>query len=390
MLAAFRKKLNAHGSSSHSLQSLSPRPELVSPTLQAKFSRGISTNMRILISGRPKSGKSSLLRRLKGQPYTSEYQPTTDPVSAVSVNWNYKATSDVIKVDAWEVKEDELSGYFQGSSAVIIIYHGCEPYELDFVIKRIPSIPINLPVLVVANFVDQDPTIDEIDVDRLVDLGSTRLTPIYFCKSSMPTGRGLNMIYQFFNVPYLLTKEQELNLSLENTRNDLSTAIRNMKTLQVNQFIIDDPPSPLKVPQISASNKDLQNNLVLEDEDEISDEEMLVNNVLTANRVTKHEDADDKPELTLGCSLQVRGRPVGRSPDKESLDNPDEGPQGTSSPALRAPLAEYDSPIDSTLGETSTMTIQSSPDDDEMVRSRNELDWSRNNFLASEGESIEK
>lgn len=95
--------------------------------------------MRILVSGRKKSGKSSLLRRLKGLPHRAEYTETKEPVAAVSVNWNYKATTDVIKVDAWEVGEENLQSYIHGSAAVILMYQASEPFEvcLPVIIKII-------------------------------------------------------------------------------------------------------------------------------------------------------------------------------------------------------------------------------------------------------------
>ena len=89
--------------------------------------------MRILVSGRRKSGKSSLLRRLKGLPHRAEYTETKEPVAAVSVNWNYRATTDVIKVDAWEVADDNLECYLQGSAAVILMYQATEPFEVNFI-----------------------------------------------------------------------------------------------------------------------------------------------------------------------------------------------------------------------------------------------------------------
>ena len=65
----------------------------------------MTTNLRILICGNLRSGKSSLLRRLRGQAHVAEYTPSTEKVTAATVNWNYKATSEVIKVDAWELQK---------------------------------------------------------------------------------------------------------------------------------------------------------------------------------------------------------------------------------------------------------------------------------------------
>jgi len=377
MFAAIKKKMNP------GQDAASPRPEPVSPKLQAKLAKGISTNMRILVSGRKKSGKSSLLRRLKGLPHKVEYTETKEPVAAVSVNWNYKATTDVIKVDAWEVAEENLENYIHGSAAVILMYQASEPFELDFMIKLIPSVPRNLPILVLANFIDEKSAdVDQQDVDRLKELSETRIAPVYFCKSAMTSGRGLNMIYQFFNIPYLILKEQELTLSLANTKSDLSNSFLSMQSLQQSQFRLESTSTMKSTKtEAAAQPKDLQNNLVMEEEDEISDEEMMVNSIF----MNKKNGDDGASEL------EERKRPIGKSP--EALES-SSGPKDSSSPILLAPIAKDDS-CDS-LGETSTITLQSLPEDEE---SRNqpadttsqELDWSRNNYLASEStESLEK
>ena len=36
-----------------------------------------------------------------------------ETVSAVTVNWNYKSTSEVAKVDAWEIQEGRESDYYK-------------------------------------------------------------------------------------------------------------------------------------------------------------------------------------------------------------------------------------------------------------------------------------
>ena len=46
---------------------------------------------------------------------------------------------------------------------------------------------------------------------------SNRITPVYFCQSSMETGRGLSMIYKWMNVPYLYIREKELGIGLKST-----------------------------------------------------------------------------------------------------------------------------------------------------------------------------
>ena len=82
----------------------------------------MTANLRILIIGSEKSGKSSLLGRLKGFPHRIEYFPTAEAINAATVNWNYKATSEVIKVDAWELKDQVRNDHFRGSSGMSAIF----------------------------------------------------------------------------------------------------------------------------------------------------------------------------------------------------------------------------------------------------------------------------
>ena len=78
MFSAIRR----HFQSSQPSQATSPRPTPLPQSLQEKFQRGITANMRILICGKKKSGKTSLLNRLKGKPHSIEYNPTKEVVKA--------------------------------------------------------------------------------------------------------------------------------------------------------------------------------------------------------------------------------------------------------------------------------------------------------------------
>ena len=76
MFSAIRR----HFQSSQPSQATSPRPTPLPQSLQEKFQRGITANMRILICGKKKCGKTSLLNRLKGKPHSIEYNPTKEVV----------------------------------------------------------------------------------------------------------------------------------------------------------------------------------------------------------------------------------------------------------------------------------------------------------------------
>ena len=88
----------------------------------------------------------------------------------------------------------------------MLIYNANEPYELDSTLGMVTGVPSDIPILIIANFMDLNPILENDESDRIEKLSKDRETPIYFCKGSMATGRGLNIIYKFFNVPYLFIR----------------------------------------------------------------------------------------------------------------------------------------------------------------------------------------
>ena len=187
------------------------------------------------------------------------------------MNWNYKSTSDVVKVDAWEIQEDRERDYVSSASGVIYMFNCRDTLELERLLDEAVGrlIPADTPLLIVANFSDHDELNPEADPDHLIKVRraeASRSAPVYYCKASMATGRGLSMIYKFFNVPYLRLKRKQLEESLAQTGDELDRAEVEMAMAESSQ----NGKQIKEKKKEEEEKKKEKNELVMASDDEIS------------------------------------------------------------------------------------------------------------------------
>lgn len=151
--------------------------------------------MKIIIRGSRSSGKSSLFKRLKGEPLNLDTELTPE-IQIASINWELKTADDHSKIDIWDVVDD---GYLlestssaagdtvdgnTGSNAVRIGKHRYQPLDakavnvykdtqavifvinpfaessLDYVKQMYQQVPLNICIVLLLNFKDITSTND--------------------------------------------------------------------------------------------------------------------------------------------------------------------------------------------------------------------------------------
>ena len=123
----------------------------------------------------------SLIIVFQGGNFVESYTPS-DEISVASIQWNYKATDDIVKVEVWDVvdkgkKRKQLEGLklaqgevpnfeqpaldaefvdvYKGSHGVILMFDCTKAWTFDYVKREAPKVPKHIPILVLANFIDQ-------------------------------------------------------------------------------------------------------------------------------------------------------------------------------------------------------------------------------------------
>lgn len=245
MFSALRKLAsNNKNESSEKIQTAGGL-QTMSASLQKKFAKGVHYNMKIIIRGDRNVGKTCLFQRLQGQGFIEEYNPTQE-IQVASIQWNYKATDDVVKVEVWDVvdkgkKKKPLEGLklntntmalpeepaldaeflnvYKGTHGVILMFDITKQWTFDYVKKEIPNIPSTIPIMVLANHRDMGHhrCVTDEEVQFFIESleRSASDAQIRTGESSMRNGFGLKYLHKFFNLPFLALQRDTLLKQLE-------------------------------------------------------------------------------------------------------------------------------------------------------------------------------
>ncbi|XP_011506258.1 PREDICTED: rab-like protein 6 [Ceratosolen solmsi marchali] len=242
----------------------SPRPahQLMPTNLQRKFAKGVQYNMKIIIKGDRNVGKTCLFYRLQGQKFIEEYIPTEE-IQVASIQWNYKATDDIVKVEVWDVvdrgrrrkkmeglKMDniispeniieeptldaEFLDVYKGTNGVIIMLDITKQWTFDYVQRELPKVPSHIPVIVLGNHCDMahHRTVTTDHVTYFIESIENRTAQVRYSEASMRNGFGLKLLHKFFNLPFLQLQRETLLQQLETNKEETFLTIQELDLFQ--------------------------------------------------------------------------------------------------------------------------------------------------------------
>uniref|UniRef100_A0A2L2Y1T9 Rab-like protein 1 n=1 Tax=Parasteatoda tepidariorum TaxID=114398 RepID=A0A2L2Y1T9_PARTP len=260
MFTALKKLVSSHDAPSKG--SPPPGVQAMGLNLQRKFAKGVQYNMKIIIKGDRNVGKSCLFERLQGKKFVEEYLPTEE-IQVASIQWNYKATDDIVKVEVWDVvdkgkKKKKIDGLkldnkvteqvpeeaaldaefidvYKGTNGVIMVLDITKQWTFAYVQRELPLVPHHIPVLVLANHRDMGHhrTVTEDQVKFFIE-GLERprdSAQIRYAEGSMRNGFGLKYLHKFFNLPFLQLQKETLLKQLEINNNEIQATVEELDCL---------------------------------------------------------------------------------------------------------------------------------------------------------------
>ncbi|XP_055627595.1 rab-like protein 6 [Toxorhynchites rutilus septentrionalis] len=235
----------------------------MSDSLRKKFSRGVQYNMKVIIKGDRNVGKSCLLERLQGKAFLEQYNPT-EQIQVASIQWSFKATDDIVKVEVWDVVdrgkskqktsvlklntdsqvEDipvldaEFLDVYKGTHCVIMMMDITKAWTFDYVCRELPKVPAEIPVLLLGNHCDMGHhrVVSKDQIQGFIEeLSQTRSAEIVYGDSSMRNGFGLRLLHKFFGIPFLYLQKSALEASLKKNEQDADIC-----RLEIDEFLKSD------------------------------------------------------------------------------------------------------------------------------------------------------
>lgn len=224
--------------------------------LHKKLRSGVAYNLKILIRGDRRVGKTSLLERLQGKAFRTDYVPTPE-IQTAHITWTYKTSDEAVKVEVWDVVDEGIDpadapkrldsddapagipssakshqlganrlglldastvDVYAGCHGVILLFNPAQRSTFEYAQREASAVPVGAPLALVSNFRDLE------DAERVVAFAEVE----HFCRglqqarseqgggsvhcfeASLNNCFGLKVLYSYLNVPFLQLKQDVL------------------------------------------------------------------------------------------------------------------------------------------------------------------------------------
>lgn len=221
--------------------------------------------VKIIIKGDRNVGKTCLLERLQGKSFIDAYTPT-EQIQVASIQWSFKATEDVVKVEVWDVVDRgkarvpqtalklnlsaaqapaeipaldaEFLDVYKGTHGVVMMMDVTKLWTFEYVTRELPKVPDEIPILILGNHCDMahHRVVSEGQAVGFVEQAQElRKGKIMYGESSMRNGFGLRLLHKFLGLPFLRLQRDTLLAQLERNQRDTDICV-----FEVNEFLKSD------------------------------------------------------------------------------------------------------------------------------------------------------
>jgi GTPase SAR1 family protein len=230
--------------------------------LQTSFAqRGVRQNIKVVLRGERRVGKTALMHRLQGKLIPATYAPS-QAISATTVRWQM-SEEEVTKVEVWDVVDNgsvakvgcssterelrfashpHMSQLLPTDATTVDVYRNCNAAifmldvtrseTLDYVARETKKVPPHIPICVLANFFDQENHVVRREMlEQVRDSIAPAMTP--FVRSitgpprrgqsfqsspcapatvielSLATGYGMSVLHSYLSVPFSFAKAMQ-------------------------------------------------------------------------------------------------------------------------------------------------------------------------------------
>jgi hypothetical protein len=167
----------------------------------------------ILIRGSRKSGKSTLVSRMRGRPFNPTYEPTSTPVSS-EIPWKTDSGQNV-KLKIWDVAEEYLTANpkrqrdptvvatLRDATGLVILLDSRSSESIELAENLLAEAPETVQTVVFSNFGDEEGVVPVIP-ERL----QSYIGCFYFIPGSLKTNRGLIELSKWIKLPTTAAKKR--------------------------------------------------------------------------------------------------------------------------------------------------------------------------------------